>query len=637
YMPPEQASGAKHEIGPHSDVWGLGATLYTLLCGQPPFSGASVVNIISKVLAEEPPAPRSIVASIDPTLEAIVLKCLEKPLDERYRTASELVADLEAFLGPHGEGVQAKRRSAFARWVGRNRLLVAVSLLGCAGVAAATALVLQGGPAAPTPTPTPVASAATPTPQPSATPTAKQTRLVVDAQTFSDLERLPGLRVEEAISLHLSPQGLRLRGYDGYGPKLVLPLHYRWGPLRVRAKLAIHYMGIEGVISLQLRKPPEGKADLPRRSNRGPGVSELTFKGRAHEGEVQWGARFSSDKSQIELGWRSEGARDEEVELELAYDGEGHLSASLDGAPVRIEAGLASGDYEVWLVVGLGSTGQPFPYPRFSDVLLKTLEVSGEDSGLKEREDEESDYARIGRAGRAQRAGAQAASLEKELKELSLATSGLVRNRAVLLIAEGLATSGQGEESAEAFAGYYGVNVHTSLDRKRLRGTAAARGFQTWRAFPTLSQPAQRALVQGHLSFFGVSEDVAALRAEVKRFLPNSATPAALRDLHAFEALTCLLRLQQLKAEVDPLQLGLAWLYCGDPEEAYRCLSEAAQVEGPNQVNALRVAGLAAYFTRRFVEADQLWKEVEARQPGAFPAKGAWAFRRARAQRNAQR
>ena len=95
---------------------------------------------------------------------------------------------------------------------------------------------------------------------------------------------------------------------------------------------------------------------------------------------------------------------------------------------------------------------------------------------------------RIGRAGRAQRAGAQAASLEKELKELSLATSGLVRNRAVLLIAEGLATSGQGEESAEAFAGYYGVNVHTSLDRKRLRGTAAARGFQTWRAFPTLSQ-----------------------------------------------------------------------------------------------------------------------------------------------------
>ena len=633
YMPPEQASGAKHEIGPHSDVWGLGATLYTLVCGRPPFSGASVVNIISKVLAEEPAPPRSIAPSVDPTLEAIVLKCLEKPLEERYRSAGELIADLEAFLGPRGSGVRARRRSSFARWAGRNRGLVAVSLLGCLGVAAATALALQPGPA-PNPTPTPLASATpTPTPQPSATPQAELTRLVIDAQSFSDLEQLPGLRVEEALALHVSPRGLRLRGHDGYGPKLILPLHYRRGPLRLRAKLAVRYMGAEATISLLLREPrsPEEGAATPGQTRLGPIVSELTYLSRVHQGEVQWGARLSYDKAQAELAWREVRKRDEEVELELAYDGEGRLSARLGQERLQLDSGLASGDYEAWLMVGSRPANLPFPYPRFVDALLESFEVGGVGLGVEPRRDETTTHARIGRAGRALRAGVSLAEVDQELKLLGQVPSGLVRNRAILLIANGLAESGQIPESADAFAGFYGVNLQVQAERKQLRG--ATRAYPAWRFFPTLSELSQRALVQGHLSFYGVGDEVAQLRADAQRYLPNPQTPRAALDLHALEALVCLLRLQQLRAEVEPLHLGLAWLYSGDPEQGYRWLSQAAEQEPADQVDAKRLAGLAAYLTRRFADADRLWSAVEAARPGGFPSKGSWAFRRARAQR----
>ncbi|MCW8141536.1 MAG: serine/threonine protein kinase, partial [Planctomycetota bacterium] len=83
YMPPEQAGGERARQGPASDVYGLGATLYFLLTGQPPFAGGAL-SVIKAVLADPPPPPRSLRPDLDPALEAVVLTCLAKDPAERY-------------------------------------------------------------------------------------------------------------------------------------------------------------------------------------------------------------------------------------------------------------------------------------------------------------------------------------------------------------------------------------------------------------------------------------------------------------------------------------------------------------------------------------------------------------------------
>ncbi len=100
YMAPEQASG--RPAAPSFDVWGLGATLYDLLAGMPPFLGTSVYDTIRKLLSEEAPPP----ALGDRDLENIVLRCLEKDPAERYATAEALAADLDRWL--EGEPVEAR-------------------------------------------------------------------------------------------------------------------------------------------------------------------------------------------------------------------------------------------------------------------------------------------------------------------------------------------------------------------------------------------------------------------------------------------------------------------------------------------------------------------------------------------------
>jgi serine/threonine protein kinase len=95
YMAPEQARGESSAVGPHTDAYGLGAVLYELLTGHPPFRGATRSEVLEQVITQLP-------GPIDPKvgwdLEAVCLKCLKKCPEQRYQTAAELADDLQRFL-----------------------------------------------------------------------------------------------------------------------------------------------------------------------------------------------------------------------------------------------------------------------------------------------------------------------------------------------------------------------------------------------------------------------------------------------------------------------------------------------------------------------------------------------------------
>ncbi len=97
YMSPEQAQSST-QLSVGTDVYGLGATLYALLTGRPPFQGETPVETLRKVIEEEPPPLRAFNARVHPDLETICLKCLEKEVEKRYQSAADLAASLNRVL-----------------------------------------------------------------------------------------------------------------------------------------------------------------------------------------------------------------------------------------------------------------------------------------------------------------------------------------------------------------------------------------------------------------------------------------------------------------------------------------------------------------------------------------------------------
>ncbi len=117
YMAPEQASGGRGSTGVHTDIYALGAILYFMVTGRPPFSAATPVDTVLLVLDQEVTPPRVLNARIDRDLEMIILKCLQKPVDLRYRSAQQLADDLSAYL--NNEPVSANKgrfSSIIAGW-----------------------------------------------------------------------------------------------------------------------------------------------------------------------------------------------------------------------------------------------------------------------------------------------------------------------------------------------------------------------------------------------------------------------------------------------------------------------------------------------------------------------------------------
>ena len=121
YMAPEQAVGNNAAVSSVTDVYGLGAVLYQLLTGQPPFAGGTTYETIKLLLDSEPRRPRLVNPKVDRDLSTICLKCLEKDPKRRYPSALALAEDLEHWL--KHEPIQARRTGIFTRsrkWVQRN-------------------------------------------------------------------------------------------------------------------------------------------------------------------------------------------------------------------------------------------------------------------------------------------------------------------------------------------------------------------------------------------------------------------------------------------------------------------------------------------------------------------------------------
>jgi serine/threonine-protein kinase len=141
YMAPEQALGQNRNVGPAADIYALGAILYDLITGRPPFKGETVLDTLQQVQSSDPLPPRQLQPKLPRDLETICLKCLEKEASKRYASAGELAEDLQCFVdhkpikarpSPWWEHALkwARRRPAVAALLASLAVTIVVAFLG---------------------------------------------------------------------------------------------------------------------------------------------------------------------------------------------------------------------------------------------------------------------------------------------------------------------------------------------------------------------------------------------------------------------------------------------------------------------------------------------------------------------------
>ena len=120
-MPPEQAQGRLKDVSTLSDVYGLGATFFAVLCKRPPFAGTGVQDVLNQVISEPPPSPHALNNRVNRDLDAICLKCIEKDPKRRYESA-EAFTNLRRWLAGtpiHARPISTPER--VVKWLGASR------------------------------------------------------------------------------------------------------------------------------------------------------------------------------------------------------------------------------------------------------------------------------------------------------------------------------------------------------------------------------------------------------------------------------------------------------------------------------------------------------------------------------------
>ncbi|HEY2838004.1 MAG TPA: serine/threonine-protein kinase [Pirellulales bacterium] len=136
YMPPEQAEGRLDRVDERSDVYGLGAMLYEILVGEPPYAGADAQTILMQVMEGPPPNPRTQIPETPPALEAVCLKAMARKPADRYGSAKELAQEIHRWLADEPVAAYPEPWSIRTRrWIGRHRTAVTGAAV-AAGVAA---------------------------------------------------------------------------------------------------------------------------------------------------------------------------------------------------------------------------------------------------------------------------------------------------------------------------------------------------------------------------------------------------------------------------------------------------------------------------------------------------------------------
>ncbi len=199
YMSPEQANGDRAAIGPATDVYGLGATLYAMLTGRPPVQGDGLVQLLNALLLKPPPPPSALQPAVPPELEAICLRCLEKDPAGRYPSAEALQGALAKYLAGGDPRPAAPRRLALVGGA------VAALLVTALAVASGTREAPGAAPAVSTASPAPATAAPPAGAAPARTAAAPRPAARV-------LEREHSIRAPSAVHLAFVGQRLVLVG-----------------------------------------------------------------------------------------------------------------------------------------------------------------------------------------------------------------------------------------------------------------------------------------------------------------------------------------------------------------------------------------------------------------------------------------